>query len=200
MTIMEIIAIIATGVLCVLCVICIVALLSSKRQANENKKAIKDIENSLGTVGNSIKEKTDLLIEQLERQQSEEDNRRRLELLEEEIQQLTGYLEEAAAEQSAGESGEDWSIEEIDDLGDEIELDDLFRELNAMTEQKQEELKAPPEPEPTPTPAPITEPVMPQPAPEPTEVRHETRYHQGYNIGRSGRKYTAEELNVLIRE
>ena len=25
-------------------------------------------------------------------------------------------------------------------------------------------------------------------------------YHQGYNIGRSGKKYTAEELNMLIRE
>ena len=196
MTIMEIIAIIATGVLCVLCVICIAALLSSKRQANENKKAIKDIENSLGTVGNSIKEKTDLLIEQLEKQQSEEDNKRRLELLEEEIQQLTGYLEEAAAEQSAKESVEDWEIEEIDDLGDEIELDDLFRELNAVTEQRQEEQQS----EPLPEPAPVTEPVPPQSTPEPMEVRHETRYHQGYNIGRSGRKYTAEELNVLIRE
>ena len=32
------------------------------------------------------------------------------------------------------------------------------------------------------------------------EQREPTRYHQGYNIGRSGRKYTAEELNVLIRE
>jgi len=196
MTVMEIIAIIATGVLCVLCVICIVALLSSRRQATENMEAIQDIENSLSTVGDSIKEKTDQLIERLENQQFDEDNRRKLELLEEEIRQLTGYVEEVSAEQNAKESDENW---EIDELGDEIELDDLFRELNAMSEPKQEESqiqpqrKPEPEPEPTPTPSePIAQPMQ--------EVRQETRYHQGYNIGRSGRKYTAEELNVLIRE
>ena len=105
-------------------------------------------------------------------------------------------------------------IDEIEELDDEIELDDLFRELEAMGAEETEEpagvqqrqepaqpTQAPPPqpaqeppPQPAQAPPPQAVPEAPQPALEPT------RYHQGYNIGRSGKKYTAEELNMLIRE
>ena len=199
MTTIEIIAMIATGVLCVLCIICVVALSSSKKQATENKKAIKDIGDSLGTFSESINQKTDQLIERLDKQQADEESVRRLEALEEEIRQLTAAEEEIANAVNAAEAnaaaeaiGE---IGEIEELGDEIELDDLFRELQQAEPVIQPEPAQTVQPEPAPVPQP--EPATVQPVEEPRKV---TRYHQGYNIGRSGRKYTAEELNVLIRE
>ena len=244
MTMIEIIAMIATGVLCVLCVICIAALFSSKRQAKENKRAIKDIRDRLGTFGDSINEKTDQLFERLDKQQSDGIDERRLEALEKEIRQLAKVEEEIASAVSAAEAGavavEDDFIEtdDIEELDDEIDLDDLFRELSAMSAaepelENAEEYAAEPAREPLPPiaqPEPAVQPqmavpqqVIPQqqeiqqqeiqqrPAvqPQPMQTQQElpeeqprkaTRYHQGYNIGRSGRKYTAEELNVLIRE
>lgn len=244
MTMIEIIAMIATGVLCVLCVICIAALFSSKRQAKENKRAIKDIRDRLGTFGDSINEKTDQLFERLDKQQSDGIDERRLEALEEEIRQLAKVEEEIASAVSAAEAGavtvEDDFIEtdDIEELDDEIDLDDLFRELSAMSAAEPElgtaeEFAEEPVREPLPPiaqPEPAVQPqmavpqqVIPQqqeiqqqeiqqrPAvqPQPMQTQQElpeeqprkaTRYHQGYNIGRSGRKYTAEELNVLIRE
>lgn len=214
MTTLELTAIIATGILCVLCVICIIALTGTRRQANENKKAIKDIRESIGTVGDSINEKTTQLIERLEKQQFDAENTQRLDALEAEIKQLSG-------------AGDEFG--EIEELGDEIELDDLFRELSAMGEVGAEQPQAQPAPQPVPQPEPVLQPEpVPQAAPVPAaepittaepipqaqpipqadpipqaraeEPRKETRYHQGYDIGRSGRKYTAEELNVLIRE
>lgn len=239
MTMIEIIAMIATGVLCVLCVICIAALFSSKRQAKENKRAIKDIRDRLGTFGDSINEKTDQLFERLDKQQSDGIDERRLAALEEEIRQLAKVEEEIASAVSAAEAGavavEDDFIEtdDIEELDDEIDLDDLFRELSAMSaaepelgtaeefaeEPVREPLPPIAQPEPavqpqmavqqqiaaqTVNPETVFQPIQPQPVqqqelPE-EQPRKATRYHQGYNIGRSGRKYTAEELNVLIRE
>ena len=199
MTMVQITAIIATGILGVLCIICIASVLRNERQTNENSRAIRDIEKSLNSFGDSIKEQTEQLIEHMEKQQPDEASERRLELLEEEIRQLTRLEEEAAAAAEAlaaaeaeGDIAEIEEIGEIEELDDEIELDDLFRELNAMTAESG------PEPAPQLQPEPAAQPAEPETAPE--EPPAPTRYHQGYNIGRSGRKYTAEELNVLIRE
>lgn len=240
MTMIEIIAMIATGVLCVLCVICIAALFSSKRQAKENKRAIKDIRDRLGTFGDSINEKTDQLFERLDKQQSDGIDERRLAALEEEIRQLAKVEEEIASAVSVAEAGvaaaEEDFIEtgDIEELDDEIDLDDLFRELSAMSvvepeAEAEEETAAQPEREPLPpiaypepalqpqtavqpqtaaqtvNPETVFQPIQPEPVQQQQELPEEqprkaTRYHQGYNIGRSGRKYTAEELNVLIRE
>lgn len=63
---------------------------------------------------------------------------------------------------------------EIEEIDDEIDLDNLFMELSETAEKKPEE---PEEPE--------------EPAPR--------RRHAGYNIGRSGKKYSAAELKQLIR-
>ena len=104
MTMIEIIAMIATGVLCVLCVICIAALFSSKRQAKENKRAIKDIRDRLGTFGDSINEKTDQLFERLDKQQSDGIDERRLEALEKEIRQLAKVEEQIAERKSSIET------------------------------------------------------------------------------------------------
>ena len=89
MTMVEIIAIIAAGTLCVLCVLCIVALLSNKRQAKESSRAIKDIENSLGTFSASIQKQTDQLIDHIEKQQFDELQAQRLDLLEQEVLRLS---------------------------------------------------------------------------------------------------------------
>ena len=203
MTMVEVIAIIATGILCVLCVICVVAAISSRSQARANSRAIKDIERSLSSFGDSIKQKTDQLIDHMDRQQIDDLQEQRLEFLEQEVLRLTELGIEAGAAAGAPEvSAEDpqeepldvpqmqdesdlpyeiQEIEEIEELDDEIELDDLFRELDAMSKAQ----PAPPQPQ-------TQQPAPPQPV--------ETKHHQGYNVGRSGKRYTAEELNMLIRE
>ena len=277
MTMVEIIAIITTGILCVLCVVCIITLIGSQRQAKANSKAIKDIENSLSSFGDSIKAKTDQLIDHMDRQQVDELQTQRLELLEQEVLRLSELekktkemeseqadIPDASSQVSAPDGIympdeiEEAEIEEIEEIDDEIELDDIFRELEAMGAEEAEkpaELQQRQEPEPDPpqqavpaTPVPQqaapapqqpaapplqpqeftsdqlyaqmeqlmreqiqlqaappppqpAPPRQPQPAPAPPEPAPEpTRYHQGYNIGRSGKKYTAEELNMLIRE
>ena len=236
MTMVEMTAIIATGILCVLCIICIVAMLRNGRQTHENSKAIKDMEKSLSSFGDSIKEQTEQLIEHMEKQPGET-NDRRLDLLEVEIKQLSRLKEEAAAATetlaAAEVTGDLEEFGEIEELDDEIELDDLFMQLNAMEAAEPQEVppQIPAEPTPVPVepviqPVPATPVVQPMPvepvvqpatvkpaaqsapanplpvAPDPAkeEPRKPSRYHQGYNIGRSGRKYTAEELNLLIRE
>lgn len=260
MTMIEIIAIITAGILCVLCVVCVIAVIGNQRQAKANSKAIKDIEKSLSSFGDSIKAKTDQLIDHMDRQQVDELQTQRLELLEQEVLRLTELEKTAAAAEAAPADVPDApgavsapdgiykpeeiygldEIEEIEEIDDEIELDDLFRELEAMgageddgpAEEQQipEPQPAAPMKPPQPVPAAPSQPVQPQepatdqmyaqmeqlmreqiqmqPVPaapqEPVQpvpaALQPTRYHQGYNIGRSGKKYTAEELNMLIRE
>ena len=186
------------------------------------------------------KQKTDQLIDHIDRQQTDDLQEQRLELLEQELLRISRLEKELGAEaktpvasaadidvmaaaDSAGpvsEPDEIYSLEEIEELDDEIELDDLFRELAAMGEAEEEEPQqkletlpqpapqftspqpAPEPPQPAPVqPRPAPQFIPPQPAPEPPQPSLvQTRHHQGYNIGRSGKKYTAEELNMLIRE
>ena len=101
MTMVEIIAIITTGILCVLCVVCIITLIGSQRQAKANSKAIKDIENSLSSFGDSIKAKTDQLIDHMDRQQVDELQTQRLEFLEQEVLRLSELEKNAAAAETA---------------------------------------------------------------------------------------------------
>ena len=93
MTIVGIIAIIVMGILCILCVVCIAVILGNRRQARANSEAIRDIEKSLSSFGDSIKEQTGQLIEHLEQQQSNDFQERRLELLEEEVRRLSRFDE-----------------------------------------------------------------------------------------------------------
>ena len=218
MTLVEIIAMVATGILVILCIFCVAAVIRNEQKSIENSKAIKDIEKSLSAFGDSIKEQTDQLIEHMGKQQPDGASDRRLEALEEEIRQLAAAEETAPAAASPAVPAptvvappeitppqaadiSDSGLWEIEELDDEIEFDDLFRELEAMPTETPEE-PAPPAAADPQVPVQPQIPVQPQYAPEPEpELRLEpTRYHQGYNIGRSGRKYTAEELNVLIRE
>ena len=89
MTMVEIIAIITTGILCVLCVVCVIAVIGNQRQARANSKAIQDIEKSLSSFGDSIKSKTDQLIDHMDRQQVDELQTQRLEFLEQEVLRLS---------------------------------------------------------------------------------------------------------------
>ena len=229
MTIVGIIAIIVMGILCILCVVCIAVILGNRRQARVNSEAIRDIEKSLSSVGDSIKEQTGQLIEQLGQQQSNDYQERRLELLEEEVRRLSRFDEIDLPDDVEDVFNKPEEPEEIEELGDDVELEDLLRELNAVASEEQEALEssqpapqlaplqeqpAPqqtqqPAPQPVWTPVPDVQPVqqmappvqpVQQPVQQAEEVLGETRYHQGYNIGRSGRRYTAEELNLLIRE
>ena len=101
MTMVEIIAIITTGILCVLCVVCIITLIGSQRQAKANSKAIKDIENSLSSFGDSIKAKTDQLIDHMDRQQVDELQTQRLDLLEQSVLRLSELERKAEAAEAA---------------------------------------------------------------------------------------------------
>ena len=230
MTIVGIIAIIVMGILCILCVVCIAVILGNRRQASANNEAIRDIEKSLSSFGDSIKEQTGQLIEHLEQQQSSDYQERRLELLEEEVRRLSRFDEIDLPGDVGDAFNKPEGPEEIEELDDDVELDDLLAELNALSNalsSEAQETSANPQPEqqvvkqPAPPPeqpaqqmATPQQPMQPQQVVQPQqpvqpqqvvqqpveEVLKETRYHQGYNIGRSGRKYTAEELNLLIRE
>ena len=152
MTIVGIIAIIVMGILCILCVVCIAVILGNRRQARANSEAIRDIEKSLSSVGDSIKEQTGQLIEQLGQQQSNDYQERRLELLEEEVRRLSRLDEIDFPDDVEGVFNKPEEPEEIEELGDDVELEELLRELNALASGEQEE------PE-------ITQP-MPQPVPQ----------------------------------
>ena len=234
MTIVGIIAIVVMGILCILCVVCIAVILGNRRQASANNDAIRDIEKSLSSFGDSIKEQTGQLIEHLEQQQSNDYQERRLELLEEEVRRLSRFDEIDLPDDVEGVFNKPEGPEEIEELGDDVELDDLLAELNALSNALSSETQEAPE-GPQPVQQPMQQPVQQptqqeqpalppeqpvlqmatpqqpvqqqqpvhpqQPVQQPAEeVLEETRYHQGYNIGRSGRRYTAEELNLLIRE
>ena len=226
MTIVGIIAIVVMGILCILCVVCIAVILGNRRQASANNEAIRDIEKSLSSFGDSIKEQTGQLIEHLEQQQSNDNQERRLELLEEEVRRLSRFDEIDLPDDVEGVFNKPEGPEEIEELGDDVELDDLLAELNALSNALSSETQEAPEsPKPVQQPTQQEQPALPpeQPVQQMTtpqrpvqqqqtvqpqqvvqqpaeEVLEETRYHQGYNIGRSGKRYTAEELNLLIRE
>ena len=210
MTIVGIIAIVVMGILCILCVVCIAVILGNRRQASANNEAIRDIEKSLSSFGDSIKEQTGQLIEHLEQQQSNDYQERRIELLEEEVRRLSRFDEIDLPDDVEGVFNKPEGPEEIEELGDDVELDDLLAELNALSNAlSSEKQEAPESPQPVQQPTQQEQPALPPEQPvqpqqvvqQPAEeVLEETRYHQGYNIGRSGRRYTAEELNLLIRE
>jgi len=226
MTIVGIIAIVVMGILCILCVVCIAVILGNRRQASANNEAIRDIEKSLSSFGDSIKEQTGQLIEHLEQQQSNDNQERRLELLEEEVRRLSRFDEIDLPDDVEGVFNKPEGPEEIEELGDDVELDDLLAELNALSNALSSETQEAPEsPQTEQQPTQQEQPALPpeQPVQQMTtpqrpvqqqqtvqpqqvvqqpaeEVLEETRYHQGYNIGRSGKRYTAEELNLLIRE
>ena len=223
MTIVGIIAIIVMGILCILCVVCIAVILGNRRQASANNEAIRDIEKSLSSFGDSIKEQTGQLIEHLEQQQSNDYQERRLELLEEEVRRLSRFDEIDLPDDVGDAFNKPEGPEEIEELDDDVELDDLLAELNALSNalsSEAQETSANPQPEQQVVKQPVQQmatpqqPMQPQQVVQPQqpvqpqqvvqqpaeEVLEETRYHQGYNIGRSGRRYTAEELNLLIRE
>ena len=205
MTIVGIIAIIVMGILCILCVICIAVILGNRRQANANNEAIRDIEKSLSSFGDSIKEQTDQLIEHIQ-QQASDSRERRLEVLEEEVRRLSRFDEIDLPDDVEDVLHQSERPEEIEELGDDVEIDDLLEELNALSNTLSSETQsvresAQPVQAVQPQP-PVQQPVQPQQVVQQPaeEILEETRYHQGYNIGRSGRRYTAEELNMLIRE
>ena len=210
MTIVGIIAIVVMGILCILCVVCIAVILGNRRQASANNEAIRDIEKSLSSFGDSIKEQTGQLIEHLEQQQSNDYQERRIELLEEEVRRLSRFDEIDLPDDVEDVFNKPEGPEEIEELGDDVELDDLLAELNALSNAlSSEKQEAPESPQPVQQPTQQEQPALPPEQPvqpqqvvqQPAEeVLEETRYHQGYNIGRSGRRYTAEELNLLIRE
>ncbi|MBE6045373.1 MAG: hypothetical protein E7221_01585 [Clostridiales bacterium] len=210
MTIVGIIAIVVMGILCILCVVCIAVILGNRRQASANNEAIRDIEKSLSSFGDSIKEQTGQLIEHLEQQQSNDNQERRLELLEEEVRRLSRFDEIDLPDDVEGVFNKPEGPEEIEELGDDVELDDLLAELNALSNALSSETQEAPEsPKPVQQPTQQEQPALPPEQPvqqmatpqQPAEeILEETRYHQGYNIGRSGKRYTAEELNLLIRE
>ena len=210
MTIVGIIAIVVMGILCILCVVCIAVILGNRRQASANNEAIRDIEKSLSSFGDSIKEQTGQLIEHLEQQQSNDNQERRLELLEEEVRRLSRFDEIDLPDDVEGVFNKPEGPEEIEELGDDVELDDLLAELNALSNALSSETQEAPEsPQTEQQPTQQEQPALPPEQPvqqmatpqQPAEeILEETRYHQGYNIGRSGKRYTAEELNLLIRE
>ena len=210
MTIVGIIAIVVMGILCILCVVCIAVILGNRRQASANNEAIRDIEKSLSSFGDSIKEQTGQLIEHLEQQQSNDNQERRLELLEEEVRRLSRFDGIDLPDDVEGVFNKPEGPEEIEELGDDVELDDLLAELNALSNALSSETQEAPEsPKPVQQPTQQEQPALPPEQPvqqmatpqQPAEeILEETRYHQGYNIGRSGKRYTAEELNLLIRE
>ena len=80
---------------------------------------------------------------------------------------------------------------------DEIDISDLLDDFEDVLPEIE---KAVPEPVPTPTVTEIPAPVRPTPVIPKPEIPVPQRPHIDYDIGQSGRKYTASELETLIRE
>ncbi|MGN0702898.1 MAG: hypothetical protein ACI4KL_06985 [Lentihominibacter sp.] len=170
------IAVIAAGLFIALGVFFIICSLKSIKSSQKNETRIKGLEDSLDNMEKLISERTNYLAAKLE----ESSPVRAVEAPPENTR-------ECAEQVSAAR--------ELD----EISLEDLFDD--DFEDWLMEEVAETQEPEPEPMPAPEPEPVRPAPKSEPAPVTAypPSNHHMGYDVGKSGRKYTASELEDLIR-
>ena len=201
------IAVIAAGLFIALGVFFIICSLKSIKNSQENETRIKGLEDSLDNMEKLISERTSYLAEKLEESsaarvvEAQSDNSR---------EGATGKKRDTSEKKDTIETV---SSSEFDEISIEDLFDDDFEDW--LTEESEDE-PAPQEPEPEPirtTPEPIRttptqEPEPTAPTAEPARLDSEpasvtayppSKHHMGYDVGKSGRKYTASELEDLIR-
>lgn len=175
------IAIIAAGLFSIFGIIFIVSSFRNIKREGRNEKKIKELEEGLEKVETIILERTAFLAAKLEESSMK-------------AAAAAPAAPTPAAPVSAAPIEEIFEIEEIDDLegDDEISIEDLFDEdfEDLLTEEKGEAPAAASAPGPE---------VKPEAKPEENSVYPPSKSHRGYDVGRSGRKYTATELEDLIR-
>ena len=204
------IAVIAAGLFIALGVFFIICSLKSIKNSQENETRIKGLEDSLDNMEKLISERTSYLAEKLEESsaarvvEAQSDNSR---------EGATGRTRDTSETRGAKDTIETVSSSEFDEISIEDLFDDDFEDW--LTEEIEEE-PVPQEPEPEPirtTPEPIRttptqEPEPTAPTAEPARLDSEpasvtayppSKRHVGYDVGKSGRKYTASELEDLIR-
>lgn len=225
MTITMIITIVAIIVFGGFCVLCIKGLSDNRKDIKETGAKIENIEKNVGSVGEIVAQKTDMIARRLDVQESRQiEIEQQVRMLAEQVamsRQAVSDVQESAAPSSEEFSG-------IEDIDDEIDLDELLAELQETEPVKQEQAKSrqtssisEPQPMPQPQPVQLTvpqpAPIMseaPQPQPQPVQqpqpaqpqqpaeenIQDDYKGYIGYNIGKSGKRYTPAELNSLIKE
>lgn len=213
------IAVIAAGLFIALGVFFIICSLKSIKSSHENETRIKGLEDSLDNVEKLISERTSYLAAKLEESSAARVVAAQPEKSQEGVPGETRDTRETRDTSDTSDTSEPmetYSSNEFDEISLEDLLDDDFEDW--LTEEIEE---APAPPKPTPAPAPIVtepetiiltqapaEPASPLPKPEPAPARTEpapmtayppSNHHIGYDVGKSGRKYTASELEDLIR-
>ena len=183
------IAVIAAGLFIALGVFFIICSLKSIKNSQENETRIKGLEDSLDNMEKLISERTSYLAEKLEESsaarvvEAHPDNSR---------EGATGRTRDTSETIGAKDTIETVSSSEFDEISIEDLFDDDFEDW--LTEESEDE----------PAPEPNSAPAAPEPARLASEPASVTAYppskrHVGYDVGKSGRKYTASELEDLIR-
>lgn len=183
------IAVIAAGLFIALGVFFIICSLKSIKNSQENETRIKGLEDSLDNMEKLISERTSYLAEKLEESsvarvvEAHPDNSR---------EGATGRTRDTSETRGAKDTIETVSSSEFDEISIEDLFDDDFEDW--LTEESEDE----PAPEPNSAPA---APEQARLASEPASVTAypPSKHHMGYDVGKSGRKYTASELEDLIR-
>lgn len=180
------IAVIAAGLFIALGVFFIICSIKSIKSSQENETRIKGLEDSLDNMEKLISERTSYLAEKLEESsaarvvEAQSDNSR---------EGATGKKRDTSEKKDTIETV---SSSEFDEISIEDLFDDDFEDW--LTEEIEEE----PAPEPNSAPATL-EPARLASEPASVTAYPPSKHHMGYDVGKSGRKYTASELEDLIR-
>lgn len=221
MTLLLVIAIIIAVVFSVFCVLCLHTMFLTRRETEESKTRITQLEKNIGDVSELVTAKTEELVKKLDEQTTAQKVETPAAALESEpvseiktdnesLYETAGIIEELDDEIDLddlfGES-EPEEIEEIDLEGielEDIEPEESIPEEPAVIVQEQKEEITPEKPEenvPEKTGEnmandPDLVMIRPESIPEMFRIKH----HTGYDVGKSGKKYNAAELDMLIRE
>lgn len=183
------IAVIAAGLFIALGVFFIICSIKSIKSSQENETRIKGLEDSLDNMEKLISERTSYLAEKLEESsaarvvEAHPDNSR---------EGAMGRTRDTSETRGAKDTIETVSSSEFDEISIEDLFDDDFEDW--LTEEIEEE----PAPEPNSAPATL-EPARLASEPASVTAYPPSKHHMGYDVGKSGRKYTASELEDLIR-
>ena len=190
MTVIMIVAIVVAVIFTVFCVLGIMAFQNGQKNFQEHSRRIDGIESKLGTIDELAKQnlemfrKKDAGINNGPTEEIEPDKDKPK--IEKQHENETLAIEEIDDEI-------DFEGIEIEEVDGEIDIESFIAQLAAADQPKNEIPETHAEPE-TPADAIQTAPAVPEAPAAPTA------HFQGYDIGRSGKKYTTSDLMKLIEE
>ena len=196
MTVIMIVAIVVAVIFTVFCVLGIMAFQKGQKNFQEHSRRIDGIESKLGTIDELAKQNLEMFrkkdagisngpTEEIEHDEEIEPDKDKPKI-EKQHENETLAIEEIDDEI-------DFEGIEIEEVDGEIDIESFIAQLAAADQPKNEIPETHAEPE-TPADAIQTAPAVPAASAAPTA------HFQGYDIGRSGKKYTTSDLMKLIEE